>query len=188
MSKRFYTISSGKSTEPDMRQELDNTFDGIFPEIAKAQTGILRKMRRDSLGALIPCPCVDPLTHEPDRDHFCAYCHGDGYIWDEEWIEFYKVVLRSDVSLSNQEDLVKPGLMNVPLVSFYLRGTVDVTPQDKIVELVTDRAGDPVRPYRREYLYRITTALDFRSDRGKLEYWKLDCYAEKRKFLNGPVG
>lgn len=187
MSKRFYTRTSGLSTEPDMRQELDNTFDGIFPEVAKTQKGLLRRMRRDTSDNLIQCQCVDILTHEPDVDHFCPVCHGEGYLWDEEWIEFYKVVLRSNVGLSSKEDLIKPGLMNVPLVSFYLRGTVELTEQDRIIELKTDNDGIPSRPYRREFLYRITTALDFRSDRGKLEYWRLDCYAEKRKFLNGLV-
>lgn len=187
MSKRFYTRTSGKTTEPDMRQELDNMFDGIFPEVAKAQKGLLRRMRRDSTDALIQCDCVDVLTHEPDKDHFCPVCHGEAYLWDEEWIDFYKVVLRSDVGLSSKEDLIRPGLMNIPLVSFYIRGTVNITEQDKIVEMVTNAAGIVVQPYRREHLYRITTALDFRSDYGKLEYWKLDCYAEKRKFLNGLV-
>lgn len=187
MSRRFYTTTSGKRTEPDMRLELNNTFDGIFPEIAKAQRGLLRKMRRTSTGDMIQCDCVDILTHEPDKDHFCPQCHGDSFLWDEEWLDFYKVVLRSDVGLSSKEDLIRPGLMNIPLVSFYVRGTVDITEQDKIVELVTDQEGVIIQPYRREYLYRITTALDFRSDHGKREYWKLDCYSEKRKFLNGPV-
>lgn len=187
MSKRFYTRTSGKTTEPDMRQELDNTFDGVFPEVAKAQKGLIRKMRRDTSGNKIQCACVDILTHEPDLDHFCPYCHGEGYIWDEEWVDFYKVVLRSDVGLAGNEDLIKSGNIKVQMAAFYLRGTAKITEDDKIIELVTDRAGDPVRPYRREHLYRITTALDFRSDHGKLEYWKLDCYEEKRKFLNGLV-
>jgi len=186
MSKRFYPRTYG--TEPNMRQELNNMFDGVFPEVAKAQKGLLRKMRRTSAGILIPCPCVDNLTNEPDKDIFCPVCHGDGNLWDETWIDFYKVLLRSSVGLSSNEDLIRPGIMNVPLASFYLRSTVDITSQDKIVEMKMDAEGNPIRPYRREYVYRITTAVDFRSDHGKLEYWKVDCYAEKRKFLNGLNG
>lgn len=193
MSNRFYSIRNTSDntytsgTEPNMRQELNNTFDGVFPEVSKAQPALLRKMRRDSNNKLILCPCVDVLTHEPDVDTFCNICHGDGNLWDETPIDVYSVVLRSDVGLSSKEDLIRPGLMNIRLVSFYLRSSVDITEQDKIVELVLDTAGNPVRPYRRENLYRITTAIDYRSDNGKLEYWKLDCYSEKRKFLNGLV-
>lgn len=187
MSKRFYTRSSGHTTEADLRQELDNTFDGIFPEVAKAQKGLLRKMRRDTSGNMIQCSCVDVLTNEPDKDHPCVVCGNEGYLWDEEWIDFYKVVLRSNVGLSTNENLVKPGLMNVPLVSFYLRGTATITKEDKIVEMETNNAGVPSRPYRREYIYRINTLIDFRSDNGKIEYYRLDCNAEKRKFLNGLI-
>ncbi len=60
-------------TEPSMRDELIHTFDGNFPEIAKAQTVLLRRMRRTS-GVLDACSCVDHLTHEPDKDRFCPIC------------------------------------------------------------------------------------------------------------------
>jgi len=179
----FY--SSTSSTEPSMRDELDNTFDGVFPEVAKKQQAVLRRMRRTDTGELIPCPCVDELTKEPDRDTFCPVCGGEGFLWDETWLDVYKIVIRSDVGLAGKEDLFAPGLMNVPLVLFYTRSTVDVSEQDKLVELVLDDEGEVVTPYERRELYRIGTAIDFRSDNGRLEYWKLDCYAEKRKFLNG---
>jgi hypothetical protein len=171
-----------------MRQEFNNTMDGHGVEVSKKQTAVLRKMRRDDDGNLTECPCVDSITREPDRDYFCPFCWGEGYYWDEEWIDVYKVILRSDVGLSSKEDLIAPGLINIPLVIFYTRSSVDVTDKDKVIELVTDTEGDPVQPYRREFLYRIGTPIDFRSDNGRLEYWKLDCYAEQRKFLNGPEG
>ena len=46
-------------------------------------------------------------------------------------------------------------------------------------------SGALVVPYKRKHLYRIGTPIDYRSDNGKLEYWKLDCFEEDRKFLNG---
>jgi hypothetical protein len=184
VSKRFYSTRTG-STEPNMRQEFNNTLDGIFPEVPKAQSAILRKMRRDSSDQLIECPCVDDLTHEPDLDTFCPVCHGEGYLWDESWIDVYKVILRSDKGLSTKETLISPGLMNISLVSIYLKSSVDITDKDKVVEMILDTSGTPVRPYRRKFIYRIGTIVDFRSDNGKLEYTRLDCYAEKRKFLNG---
>ncbi|MHA2063338.1 MAG: hypothetical protein ACXABY_03035 [Candidatus Thorarchaeota archaeon] len=178
----FY--SSGR-TEPDMRQEFNNFLDGKWPEIPKAQTGLLRKMKRSSSGALVPCPCVDELTGEPDKDTFCSICHGEGWLWDEGFVDLYKILVRSDVGKSLNEELIGPGLMNIPVMIFYLRSSVDITLEDRVVEVELDSEGLPVRPYRRKRLYRIGTIVDFRSDGGRLEYWKVDCYHEKRKFLNG---
>lgn len=197
MSKNFYKkttnqgnlfYSTGASSEPNMRQEMENTLDGSFPEITKKQIVVLRKMRRDSAGNLTQCPCVDILTKEPDLDTFCPICHGEAYIWDEIFMDAYKVVIRSSVGLAAKEEIFKAGLVNIPIVSFYTRFSTPVTSDDKVVELIVDNDGDPVRPYKREFLYRIGTLIDFRLDGGKIEYWKLDCYAEQRKFLNGPKG
>jgi hypothetical protein len=176
-----------------MRAELEATFDGTFPEVAKAQPIVLRIARRDNDGKIIACDCVDTLTGEPDRDTFCPTCFGDGFIWDEQLVDSYKVVIKSSVGLSSREDLIKPGLTNIPLISFYFRYDIPITfdkdiTRDKVIEIALDQAGDPARPYKRDRVYRIGTAIDFRSDNGKLEYWKLDCYGEQVKFLNGPQG
>lgn len=179
MSKRFY---ENLGTEPDMRQEMNNTLDGKYPEISKKQIAVLRKFRRP----LIQCACVDPNTHEPDKDTFCPFCWGEGYLWDEVFFDVYRVILKSDVGNALKESLINPGLINEPLVIFYTRSSVDITGKDKVVELVLDSEGDPVRPLQRKKIYHIGTAIDLRSDHGKLEYWKLDCYSEYRKFLNGP--
>ncbi len=213
MSARFYKDS--RMTEPDMRAEFNATLDGEFPEIAKGQTQVLRKMKRTPTdtaadnpklvkilrgrkqmrdyfvpeeGYLVPCECIDEVTKEPDVDHFCPICQGEGFIWDEIFIETYKRILRSDVGLSTKEDVIEPGLTNIPLVIFYTRSSVSITKADKVVELWTDTEGNPIRPFRREAIYRIGTPIDLRSDNGRLEYWKLDCYSEQRKFLNGPEG
>jgi hypothetical protein len=177
-----------------MREEMKNTIQGFYPEIAKKQQFALRKMRTDSSGALIKCACVDVLTGEPDKDEFCPVCFGELYVWDEELVDGYRRVIRSSVGLSTKESLIGPGLTNLAFVSFFFEYTLplnifpkDISP-DKIVELMTDTAGKPKRPFQRKTIYRIGTAIDFRADNGKLEYWKLDCYEEQVKFLNGPGG
>jgi hypothetical protein len=200
MSDRFYNnkstvrgLYSTSRTEPDMRKELNATFDGVFPEIAKAQKIALRIMKKDDNNKLIPCACVDELTCEPDKDTFCPYCFGEGFYWEEILVDTYKVVIRSSVGLGTKEDIFAPGLINIPIVSFYFRSDIpinvvkDICP-DKVVELETDTEGNLIRPYKRQRVYRIGTAIDFRSDHGKLEYWKLDCSGEQVKFLNGPKG
>ena len=96
MSRKFYKNLS--RTEPDMRFEFNSTIDGRFPEIAKGQIHVLRKMRRSPTdviaadenlrllfhgrkqledyfvpgeGYLIPCDCVDKITKEADLDYYC---------------------------------------------------------------------------------------------------------------------
>lgn len=187
MAFKFNPYASVRRTEPSMRDEMINTLDGFYPEIAKGQPAILRKMRRDSLGKLQRCDCVDAVTHEPDKDTFCPFCQGEGYYWDENYIEMYKVrftIGQGHGSLN--EELTTPGLINVPLMVFYTRSSVDFTIDDKIVQLVLDEAGGIVQPPRRQALFRIGALLDYRSDGGRLEFWKVACYGESRKFLNGP--
>ena len=172
-----------RRTEPDMRKELNNMFDGIFPEIAKKQPGILRKFRRDAKGNRLPCDCIDPNTKEPDKDTFCPFCQGEGHYWDEIPMDIYKV--QQSVS-GLAENTQGPGLMNNPLMVFYTRSRVEMTKEDKLIELVLDEDGELVEPVRRKQLYRIGSLVDYRADNGRLEYWKMACYAEDRKFLNGP--
>ena len=193
MSSRFYeSKNSSRSlygsvarTEPDMRQEMINLLDGKWPEISKKYPALLRKMRKDENNDFIPCPCVDPTTKEPDKDTFCNICFGEGKLWSEIWIDTYSVELGSDVGKAVREELISPGLMNVPLKTFYLRSSVDITEGDKIVEILLSKDGQPVKPYQRYKIFRISALIDLKSDNGKLEFWKVNCYEEKVKFLNG---
>jgi hypothetical protein len=203
-----------------MRKEMEHTLDGAFPEIAKGQITVLRKMKRQSTdpiiidptdpnynvdlikrfhareqisdffvpgeGYLIPCKCVDATTGESDIDNFCPICLGEGYIWKEIFMTCYKKILGSDVGKSKKEKLLEPGLTNVPIVVFYTRSSVQVTRADKIVEVWTDTEGELLKPYRRKALFRIGASVELRADNGRLEYRKIDCFEEKRKYLNGP--
>lgn len=188
MARRIDFYKANRSTEPDMRFELNAMFDGLFPEIAKKQPVLLRKMRRDASGNLIQCECVDTLTGEPDKDKFCPFCFGEGYKWDELWIDMYSVTIRSAVGLASKPDLHSPGISDIEIKTFYFRSTVDITKKDRIIEVVLDSEGNVASPGRRAAVYHIGTLVDFRSDNGKLEYWKADCHEEQTKFLNGPEG
>jgi len=184
------TVSLGPysgRTEIDLRQELENMFNGAYPEIAKAQKYLLRKFSRDSALVRIACTCIDALTHEPDKDVFCPVCHGEGYLWDEVQIQLYRQSIRREATGAVAEALVAAGLVNVELYSFWIKSSVLLTLQDKIVRVALDEEGDFAAPIRREELWRIGTLLDLRSDHGRLEFWQAICYAEKRTFLNGPT-
>jgi len=179
----FYTI--GSRAEPNMREELNNFLDGSYPEISKKQIAVLRKMRRDSNDNLIECDCLDDTTKEPDKSSYCPFCAGEGYIWDEILVDLYKRITRNDSgnSITTQ---VEASIVNVPIYIFYLKSSVDITEEDKIVLLVLDSEGLPQRPYRRRAVYRIGQLIDYRSDNGKLEFWQVDAVAERDQFLNGP--
>lgn len=173
----------GTRKEGDMRQELINMFDGTSTEIPKAQRGVYRRMRTDSAGALVPCSCVDVDTGEPDRDPPCPFCDGMGYLWDEVWFDYYKIVTGIEAALSLREDYEEPGTLNVPRVTFYTK--YDISPViirgqvfDRIVEVERDVEGNVTRPYRRSRIYRIGSAIDFRADNGRLEYWKFAVHSD----------
>lgn len=183
--RRFNLVVPG-FTEPDLRAEIDSFLDGGFPEVSKKQTILLRKMRTPLEEN--KCSCVDSLTLEPDKDHFCPYCMGEGQYWDESFVDTYRVVKQSDVGLASKDDLIGPGMVNVPVVIFYMRASIDVSENDRIIEMELDKEGDLELPYKRRNIYRISTLLDLRSDYGRLEYWKIACFLEQYKFLNGPRG
>jgi len=174
-----------RGTEVNLRNELVKTFDGRFPEIAKRQMGCLRKARKDASGNLIRCACVDPSTFEADRDTFCPLCQGEGYIFDEVFMEIYKKPLGVGTGEALEDKLFGAGLANVHLVVFYTRFSDNITEDDRVVELVLDQAGNIAQPPLRKTIYRIGHAIDYRLDNGKLEYWAIFCHEIKRRFLNG---
>lgn len=184
MGNNFY--NSFERTEPDLRSEMTRFLDGGYPEISKKQKAVLRKMRRNTEGGIIQCNCIDKVSKEPDLDTWCPYCGNEGFLWDEIFFDTYKIILSGDTSNALSQRVIEQGIVDIPLVDFYTEYDVEITEQDKIVELILGTNGEPIRPYKRRAIYRIGTAIDFRSDYGRLEYWKLTCMLEKRKFLNGP--
>lgn len=178
----YYSGASFQS-EPDLRQELINTLEGAYPEVAKGKPAYLRKMRKDTSGVLIKCVCVDPTTGEPDKDDYCPFSLGERYFWDESEILVYK-----EESDNMDQPASKPsGLLNIPVSVFYMRYDVGITPDDKIVEMVLGTDGRALSPRRRSAVYSIRQLIEYRSDRGRLEFFKAICSREFVKFLNPPT-
>jgi hypothetical protein len=151
----FTTNSSRK--ELDMRQEMSRTLFGAVDEIAKGRTGMLRRMREDSDGNPIKCPCRDTITDEPDKDYYCRVCLGHGFLWDEEEIVYYR---DNDSTRRYKETF------------FYVEYGVEPKDGDYIVEIKLDLSGKPVTPVQRSNFYRVDTADAFRSDEGRVEFWR----------------
>jgi hypothetical protein len=142
--------------EIDLRQELDKTFFGAADEIPKSLTGLLRRMRRDSNGAPIKCPCRDHITDEPDRDSYCPVCLSMGFLWDEVEVNYYK----------NGEEKSGDTI-------FFIQDNIPITSIDYIITIKLDNEGEIIQPIRRDYYYKILEAIKFRSDNGRIEYVKL---------------
>jgi hypothetical protein len=172
-------------TEPDMRKEMRNTIHGSYPEIAKGTYGLHRKMRKDSQGQLEKCPCVDPVTKEPDKDNFCPICYGEGYLWDENFIRFYWVRFVGD-SIVPIDKQTKPGTMDVPSNTFYLEYNSTIETQDKLIEIDLDSEGKIVQPIKRINIWRPEEIIRFRADTGKLEFIKVITLKEYARWLNAP--
>jgi len=171
------------TVEGDLRDELAKFLYGSSREIPKAQRGLYRKMKVDSSGNRIRCSCVDSVTGEPDKNPPCPYCLGAGYLWDEVWFDYYKIVTGIEAALSLRENFVDPGGTNIPRVTFYT--SYDIDPviingycNDQIVELKRDAEGNLVIPYQRTRIYRIGSAIDLRSDNGRIEYWKFNVISD----------
>ena len=184
-SPDIYTGSTA-GTEIDMRSEMVKTMDGFGPEISKAQYGLLRRARRDESDLPIPCPCVDKVTQEPDKDRWCPICRGMGWMNDEVPIQFYRSHAGLDTSNALRDKHTIPGLINIPIIVFYIRYDSLITGYDQIVQVELDNSGRPVQPMRRVAIFSIGTVWDYRSDLGKLEYWKVFAHGSAYKYLNAP--
>ena len=195
----FYTRPLGRTTqnsvytgspygtEVNMRSEFVNTMDGLFPEISKASIGILRRMRRDNEGQLIKCPCVDKMTAEGDRDRWCPICFSSNYLNDEIFVQYYRTIAGLDTSNALRDKHTQPGLINIPVIVFYIRYDALITRQDEIVEILRDNEGEPVQPLQRTAVYQLGTLWDYRSDNGRLEYYKAFAHEATVKYINAPL-
>lgn len=165
---------AGNRKEIDIRDEFARTLWGDLCEIGKAQILILRRMRRDTQGNLQPCTCIDPLTKEGNKDKFCTYCHGEGHLWDEEWMPCI-VIQPSGIARLRTEviEVVEAGLLHpdrrIIFTPYSARPTVD----DRILKPLINVEGDIVLPLRiTSYLWiHFVTAV--RSDTGRIEFWRI---------------
>ena len=158
----YPTESSGK--ELNLRTEMYRTLFGAVDEVAKGREGLLRRMRRDTNGDLVRCPCRDNVSDEPDKDYYCRYCLGMGYFWDEVKIVYY----RNDDSFRKEGD------------DFFLQYSVDITPEDYIVTVKLDDDGSPSTPVTRDKMFKILSADPFRADNGRIEFWRVRAIEERK--------
>jgi hypothetical protein len=161
-------------TEIDLRDELARTLDGDNWEIGKKQPLIYRRMRRDTADQILPCACLNRDTGEGSRDQFCPYCHGEGFLWDEEWIYGIKILPR--LGMRRRMDTVESAEVGMMFPQFtFLALPYDASPtlQDRIISPQTDTEGQPTNPIKIRNYYYVEKADCMLGEHGRIEYWRL---------------
>ena len=162
------------SNELNLRTEIHSFLFGEQGETAKASRFLIRKFRRDSDNKLIPCGCLNSLTKEGDQEHQCPYCLGEGYLWDEPAFSYgYKMPAEAKSRLQAQRITLQPGQIPVYNKVFYLEYDGLITDKDKIIELKLDSEGEPSIPFKRDFIHRIESLVEYRSDFGRREFYTI---------------
>jgi hypothetical protein len=113
-------------------------------------------------------------------------CFSANYLNDEVFVQYYRTIAGLDTSNALRDKHTQPGLINIPVIVFYIRYDALITRQDEIVEILRDDIGEPVQPLQRTAVYQLGTLWDYRSDNGKLEYYKAFAHEATVKYINAP--
>lgn len=179
---RLFGASNSSAVELDLRVELNRTFFGANDELAKGRFFILRKMRRiDGVvtpvkpSELLSCSCRDNISHEADKDYECGICDGEGYLFDDIVVAGYRADRfgYQDVQERMQQSIQS---YNTPFI--YIEHERDISKFDFIIDPVLDSEGNIIHPIRERERYNIHYAEAFRSDSGRIEYWRLSCFTD----------
>lgn len=173
---RFYRLDKSlksKRKEIDLRREFGQTLGGSVYEIPKAFTVMLRQFRRNENGYRVPCSCN--VAKEGQMHQKCSVCLGEGYLWDEHYIDTFKVEIGSDQEKAGASLLTEIGRTKKQFCKFYVQSTHKIDYEDKVIELALNPEGDVAKPERRHITWTINTLNEKRGDNGRLEYIILYC-------------
>lgn len=176
MPSRFYQLDTNpknKKKEISLRDEFDHTINGSVYEIAKGFKVMLRQFRRNENGYRIPCSCN--VAKEGQAHQKCSVCLGEGYLWDETYVQTFKVDIGSDQEKAGASLLTEIGRTKKQFCKFYLYSNVNIDYEDKIIELQLNEDGSVLKPERRGVSWTVNTLNEKRSDDGRIEYIILYC-------------
>jgi hypothetical protein len=173
---RFYRSDLGPKVtqkELDLRKEVKDTFKGSIYEIPKSFKVMLRKFRRNANNYRVPCSCN--VAKEGQGHQKCTICLGEGYLWDEHYMEVFKVDIGSDQEKAGASLITEIGRTKKQFCKFYVQSSIVINYEDRVIELELDEAGVPVKPEKRKINWTINTLNEKRSDTGRIEYIILYC-------------
>lgn len=151
--------------------------------------GVLRRVRRDSSQNRIPCTkCKKIGTHGVALTTICDHCLGAGYIWDEEWVQYYQWPGVSGArSRAGYKDLEDWGEVPTNLAVIYVRAYVRPDVEDKIISVEFDDNGRPLNPVIYKTMFDVRTIDDYRLDTGRLEYFRLTTMKQTMGYFGQPL-
>ncbi len=123
----------------------------------------------------IPCTCkYDLVTHEADKDAECAYCAGQGVLWDELWFAGY-LSYSANLMGNDQTDIqydVSPGTVNLNEPFLFTFHQIVIRHEDWIVRAALDMDGNLLQPIQPQNIYKILQYRPMRMDFARVEFWK----------------
>lgn len=173
---RFYRLDKLPKTirkEVDLRKETKDTFAGSIYEIPKSFKVMLRKFRRNANNYRIPCSCN--VAKEGQGHQKCSVCLGEGYLWDEHYMEVFKVDIGSDQEKAGASLITEIGRTKKQFCKFYVQSSIVINYEDRVIELELDEEGAIIKPEKRKINWTINTINEKRSDTGRIEYIILYC-------------
>jgi hypothetical protein len=173
---RFYRLDQRPKTigkEVDLRKENIDTFTGSIYELPKAFKVLIRRFRRDETNHRVPCACN--IAKEGQILQKCNICLGEGYLWDEHYVDTFRVEIGTDQEKVGASLLTDIGRTKKQFCKFYVQNNIVVDYEDKVIELKLDVEGAVVKPEVRDIVWTINTLHQKRSDNGRLEYIILYC-------------
>jgi hypothetical protein len=111
------------------------------------------------------CACWDYLKKEADRD--CKNCSGSG------WLVYDKVYRTVKRKYIGKEEADPAGLYEVDSTLFFFEHDVNLTEEDRIIEVVTDECGDVVSPVKYIKRHSIKDVEVLRGNNGRPEFIKI---------------
>lgn len=173
----FYPRSN--KGEIDLRKELHELLFGSPTEVAKGQYVVFRRMRRKS-GVVYPSgeddlvwsPARDPYTFQGSKDYINPWSEGEKYLFDDQMIKKYSSY---PTKFEGTQTIVPidPGNIPAGIVYHYVESWVMPSIWDKLIEVVVNEEGIPISPIKMLKSYSIKSAEMFRSDKGRIEYFRI---------------
>ena len=108
--------------------------------------------------------------NEPKLD--CPICHGEGWVYQDEPVLMRRRLVTPPVGLADGQNMTPIGFMTVNYIVYYMEYYINPKKDDKIIEVVLDDNGNPVKPFKFRELYKIAVAEPLRDEGGRIEYWR----------------
>jgi len=191
MSVNYRTkLLYGKNyAEISMRDELHIIFHGNNYEPPRARWGLFRQVKRDKDLHPVICPhCRKIGVQDHSKNHICQYCLGVGYLWEESWIKFYQWPGRGAASSSGgKKKYIDYGVLETNSHVIYLEIGFQPTVLDKLIQILLDDEGEPIKPIQRSHMYDIRAVDHYRLDNARTEYYRLLCNRQTVGFIGQPL-